>query len=92
MQVQHFPNLLAQCNLFLFPKLKNPLKSKKFGDVEDIKRNNLEYPSSSILGYHQTLLVFHHMMGMVEQNATSLCCIHKFSVNVNNPNNEILIQ
>ncbi|KOC60706.1 hypothetical protein WH47_07702, partial [Habropoda laboriosa] len=30
---------LDLCNFWLFPKLKNPLKGKKFEDAENIKRN-----------------------------------------------------
>jgi len=30
---------LAPCDFWLFPKLKNPLKGRRFDDVEEIKRN-----------------------------------------------------
>jgi len=48
-QLLYSPDI-APCDFWLFPKLKHPLKGKRFDDVEEIKRNK------EAVGYHKKRL------------------------------------
>jgi len=40
--IVQLPYSLDVAHFWLFPKLKNPLKSKRFDDVKEIKRNAMK--------------------------------------------------